>query len=292
VIRDESAPAANRIALVQAFAEAGNREVVPAILQIFNGRANAVVRQGILMHAARFDEPALPTAVLKGYEARFSQTAPLRDAAHRMLVSRREWAKLFLAEVEKSEIKPREVSSEVVGQLRLHQDADIDRLVRKLWPAAGLKLSSAEKAAEAERIRRVLSAPGDAGRGREIFTLRCSTCHTLFDAGGSIGPNLTGYDRSNTDFWLRAILEPSAEIREGYGAYVVKLKDGRTLLGTMSQQDAGTVVLQDLAGQKHTARAAEVEKVEALPQSLMPESLLNGLDDGALRDLFAYLAKP
>jgi putative membrane-bound dehydrogenase-like protein len=292
VIRDESAPAANRIALVQAFAEAGNREVVSAMLQIFNGRANPAVRQGILTHAARFDDPALPTAVLKGYEARFSQTAPLKDAAHRMLASRREWAKLFLAEVEKSEIKPREVSAEVVGQLRLHQDADIDRLVRKLWPVAGLKLSSAEKAAEAERIRRVLSAPGEAARGREVFTQRCATCHTLFDIGAAIGPNLTGYDRSNLDLWLRAILEPSAEIREGYGAYVVKLKDGRTLLGIVMQQDAGTVVLQDLAGQKHTARAAEVEKIEALPQSLMPESLLNGLADAGLRDLFAYLMKP
>ncbi len=292
VIRDETAPAANRIALVQAFAEAGNRDVVPVILQLFNGRASPVVRQGVLTHAARFDDPALPTAVLKGYEARFSQTLPLKDAAHRMLASRRDWAKLFLAEVEKSEIKPREVSTEVVGQLRLHQDADIDRLVKKLWPVSGLRLSSAEKAAEAERIRRLLSTPGDATKGREIFTQRCATCHALFDSGGSIGPNLTGYERGNPDFWLRAILEPSAEIREGYGAYVVKLKDGRTLMGIVTQQDAGTVVLQDLAGQKHTARAAEVEKLEALPQSLMPESLLTGLDEAGLRDLFAYLMKP
>jgi putative heme-binding domain-containing protein len=57
-------------------------------------------------------------------------------------------------------------------------------------------------------------------------------------------------------------------------------------------QDANTVVLKDMAGQKHTARASEVEKLEALPMSLMPEGLLSGLDDAALRDLFAYLMKP
>ena len=39
-------------------------------------------------------------------------------------------------------------------------------------------------------------------------------------------------------------------------------------------------------------RLNEIEKLEAVPQSLMPEGLLSGLDDVALRDLFAYLQKP
>ena len=292
VIRDETATVANRIALVQAFAEAGNRDVVPAVLQVFNRPANAAVRQGILTHATRFDDPALPTAVLKGYEARFSQTQPLKESAHRMLASRRDWAKLFLAEVEKSEIKPREVSADVVRQLALHRDPDIDRLVRRLWPVAGLTLSSQEKAAEAQRIKQVIATPGDTAKGQAIFAQRCGTCHTLHDTGGTIGPNLVGYERGNPDFWLRAILEPSAEIREGFGAYVAQLKDGRTLFGVLTQQDAGNVVLQDLAGQKQTARTADVEKLEALPQSLMPESTLGGLDEAGLRDLFAYLMRP
>jgi putative heme-binding domain-containing protein len=47
-----------------------------------------------------------------------------------------------------------------------------------------------------------------------------------------------------------------------------------------------------MAGTRHTARTGEIDKLEALPQSLMPEGLLGGLDDAALRDLFAYLQKP
>ena len=31
----------------------------------------------------------------------------------------------------------------------------------------------------------------------------------------NIGPELTGYERGNIDFWLTAILTPSIEIREG-----------------------------------------------------------------------------
>jgi putative heme-binding domain-containing protein len=121
---------------------------------------------------------------------------------------------------------------------------------------------------------------------------RCAACHVLFDEGAQIGPNLTGYERSNPDFWLLALLDPSVEIREGFGGYTAKLRDGQTLMGMLVEQDAGNVVLKDMAGTKHTARTNQIEKLEALPQSLMPEGLLNGLDDAALRDLFAYLSKP
>ena len=41
------------------------------------------------------------------------------------------------------------------------------------------------------------------------------------------GPELTGYERGNVDFWLNAIIGPSLEIREGFENYVVVMKDGR-----------------------------------------------------------------
>ena len=292
VIRDEKAPVANRVALVQAFAEAGNRAVLPAILQVFTSSRNTTVRQGFLPFAAKFDDPALPAAVLKGYEQRFSQTQPLRDAAHRMLVSRPAWAKLFMADVDRALIKPREVAPDVVRQLELYKDPEIDRLLRKHWAGVSTKLSSQEKMAEGRRIKNVIATPGDVTRGKALYAQRCAACHVLFDEGGRIGPPLTGYDRSSADFWLVAILDPSVEIREGFGAYNARLKDGQTLIGMLVQQDASNVVIQDMSGQKHTVRTSQVDKLEAFPQSLMPEGLLSDLDDAALRDLFAYLMKP
>jgi putative heme-binding domain-containing protein len=293
IIRDDKAPIANRVALVQAFAEAGNPAVIPAILQVFSGRGNPTVRQALLPFAAKFPDPALANAVIKGYEARFSQTAPLMDATHRMLASRREWAKLFLAEIDRWQVKAKDVAPDIVRQMELYRDPALDALIRKHWPAASAKLSSQEKVAEMQRIKRVLAAGGgDKGNGRTLYTQRCSACHMLFDEGGTIGPNLTGYERSNPDFWLVALLDPSAEIREGFGAYTARLKDGQTLMGMLVQQDASNVVLKDMAGQRHTVRANQIEQMEAVPQSLMPEGLLGGLDDAALRDLFAYLSSP
>ena len=202
------------------------------------------------------------------------------------------WAKQFLATVDKSEIKPREVAPDVVRQLEIYKDPEIDRLIKKHWSTINIKLSSQEKIAEGQRIKRVIATKGDSIKGQAIFTQRCSACHSLFGEGGKIGPELNAYDRSSPDFWLVAVLDPSAEIREGFGAYTAKLKGGQTLMGMLVQQDASNVVLQDMAGQRHTARASDVEKLEAFPQSLMPEGLLGDLDDAALRDLFAYLMKP
>jgi putative membrane-bound dehydrogenase-like protein len=292
VIRDDKAPIVNRVALAQAFADAGNRAVVPALLQVFGRAGNPVVRQRLLPIAAKFDDPAIPTAVIKGYEARFSQTEPLKDATHRMLASRREWARMLLEEVDHWQIRAKDVAPDVVRQMGLYHDPALDQLIRKNWASSLVKLSSQEKLAELQRIKRVVAVPGDEAKGRALFGQRCAACHTLFDQGGDIGPNLTGYERNNAEFWLVATLDPSAEIREGFGAYTARLKDGQTLMGMLVSQDANTVVLKDMAGQKHTARASEVEKLEALPMSLMPEGLLSGLDDAALRDLFAYLMKP
>lgn len=292
VIGDEQAPAGNRLALVQALAEAGNAAVVPAILRLLNTSKHIAVRQGILPSAARFPDVALATAVVKGYEPRFSQTAPLKDAAHRMLASRREWAKLLLEEVDHWRIRARDIAPDVVRQLELYRDPELDRLIRKNWAGVNVKLGSREKIAERDRIKQVIARPGDAAKGRGLFTQRCAACHRLFAEGGQIGPDLTGYERSNPDFWLVATLDPSAEIREGFGAYTAQLKDGQSRMGLLVSQGANTVVLKDMAGQTHTLRTEQLEQLDAFPRSLMPEGLLGDLADSELRDLFAYLMQP
>ena len=60
----------------------------------------------------------------------------------------------------------------------------------------------------------------------------------------------------------------------------------------IDKQDAGGVVLKDVAGQKHPVKQSDITALEASPISLMPEGLLTGLSDAELRDFFAYLMKP
>jgi putative heme-binding domain-containing protein len=84
-------------------------------------------------------------------------------------------------------------------------------------------------------------------------------------------------------------VNPNAEIREGYQLITVTTKDGRHLGGFQIDRDHQVTVLRGLDGQDLTLSAAEIEKVEPVGRSLMPEGLLEDLDEQEWRDLFAYL---
>ena len=262
------------------------------MLAIFNEKDNFPIKKAVLPIAPKFDDLKLAKTVASGYEARFAGEPGTRDAAHRMLAGRKDWAKIFLDEVDLHHIKAKDVAGDIVRQLALYKDAEIDAMVNKNWPSTTAKLNNAQKIVEMNRIKTILAKQGDADKGKAIFTQRCFICHTLFNEGGKIGPELTGYERNNLDFWLPAILDPSLEIREGFGAYIAKLKNGQALMGIMAKQDATSIALKDMAAQLHTIKTDEIESLEASPISLMPEGLLNGVSDGNLRDLFAYLMKP
>ncbi|MDQ3622470.1 MAG: c-type cytochrome [Verrucomicrobiota bacterium] len=291
IARDKAAPTDKRVSLLQALADAGNKDVVPTLIAAL-GESNIAFKKAVLPIAARFDDAKLAQTVLNGYESRFSGEKGLQDAANRMLASRKEWARLFLDAVDKWHIKAADVAPDIVRQLGAFGDAEIDARAHKHWKPASAALTDAQKQQEIERIKTVLrGGRGDAEKGRALYTQRCAVCHALFGEGGQVGPDLTGYERTNIDFWLPATVAPSLEIREGFGAYLARLKSGQMLTGILEKQDAGGIVLKDLAGQRQTARLEDLESLEAAPVSLMPEGLLLGLSDADLRDLFAWLMK-
>jgi putative heme-binding domain-containing protein len=293
VVADKKAPPVKRVSLLEALAEAGDRQVVPAIEAAIASAGDIFLKKAALGAASRFDDPKIAQTAVASYEAKLAGDPEVRDATHRMLVSRREWARLFLIEVEVHHIKEKNVAPDVVRQIGQYHDAEMDAIVAKHWPSSTAKLNSAQMVAEMNRIKALLpnNHEGDPAKGKVTFTQRCAICHTLFNEGGHVGPELTGYERTNPDFWLVAILAPSAEIREGFGAYICKVKDGQVFTGLIDKQDASGVVIRDVAGQKHSVKQADIDGLEASPVSLMPEGLLGGLSDGDLKDLFAFLMK-
>ena len=118
---------------------------------------------------------------------------------------------------------------------------------------------------------------------------RCASCHKLFFKGGKIGPELTSYQRDDLGTMLISIVNPNAEVREGFQFISVVTKDGRTLTGFEVERDLQVTVLRGLDGQDITLRAEEITEVTPMGRSLMPEGLLEGLDQQQLRDFFAYL---
>jgi putative membrane-bound dehydrogenase-like protein len=289
VITDRSAPVEKRIGLLEALADAGNPELPPVLRNLLRSSDDLPMRRAALQAASRFADITLAQTVIENYESRFAGDPLLRDSAHRLLAGRRESAALFLDEVGRWRIKAAEVAIDVVHQMRAYRDPVLDARLDKHWPPTD-SLMAEDELEEIQRIKGLLALrPGDPEAGREIYRQRCAACHQLFGEGGASGPDLTGYERGNLDFWLPAIISPSAEIREGFGAYTAKLHNDRLLLGMIERQDATGLVLRDLSGQKHLLPVSDIVSLDASPMSLMPPGLLDGLSDDVLRDLFAYL---
>ena len=138
-------------------------------------------------------------------------------AAQNLLVTRRAWAARFLEAIEAQTIDPRTVPREVVEKLLLLGDARITALATRLFgpikPATSAELHVADRPAGRRDPRRLREFPSRASRSSTSSVLRC---HTLFGKGGKVGPDLTTYRRDDLETMLLNIVNPSAEIREGY----------------------------------------------------------------------------
>ncbi len=85
------------------------------------------------------------------------------------------------------------------------------------------------------------------------------------------------------------VVNPSAEIREGYASQVIATTDGRILTGILVEQDRNVVVLRGSDGKEMTLPRDTIDEIKPSRASLMPEGLLRSLGEQQVRDMFAYL---
>ena len=138
-----------------------------------------------------------------------------------------------------------------------------------------------------------VKASGDATRGRAVFELpvaSCTACHQVGGKGGIIGPELDAVGRGvPVELLIEAVVWPNRQIKEGYVATTLSLKDGRSLQGYKIAESATEVQLKDmLSGQVHRLSAAQITSRQEAG-SLMPEGLTMAMTRAELRDLIAYL---
>ncbi len=131
----------------------------------------------------------------------------------------------------------------------------------------------------------------DVEAGHAVWSRNCAGCHRLHGAGGTLGPDLTGAGRRDLDYLLGNMVDPSAVVTADYRLRQVLLDDGRVLAGIVVRRTPAALTLRMPAGEI-VLDAAEVEAVHDTKMSIMPEGILDGLGDDAVRDLVAYLMTP
>ena len=102
---------------------------------------------------------------------------------------------------------------------------------------------------------------------------------------------MTGSQRSNLDYLLENILDPSAVVAREYQMIVLELQSGRTINGIITVETASSVTLQRAENQTDVVLRQDIEEIQSTGQSLMPEGLEKDLPPQAMADLIAYLTK-
>ena len=149
----------------------------------------------------------------------------------------------------------------------------------------------------AEELTKLFKDPlegRDLKNGEKMFAAgRCTVCHRIKGSGGYSGPDLgsVGSRYSIADI-AASIIKPSQTISEQYQASNIKLKSGDQLYGRIIYQNKDTVAFAPSAfnpSQIQKIPANEVASIEPSNLSMMPEGLINAMNEDEVRDLFAYM---
>jgi putative membrane-bound dehydrogenase-like protein len=295
-----SALASLRKTLQDAAADAGARRTALESLLAVRAADLAPLLQKLLKDAnlqgpalrglAAYDDAKTPASILGVYSA--LDPVHRRDALN-TLVSRVAFAQALLAGVGQGAVPVKDLTADLVRQLRSLKNAELEQEIRKLWGVS--RDSSADKQQEIAKFKKIYQAggstPGDAPRGRAVFTRTCAQCHTLFDTGGKVGPNLTGSNRADLDYILQNILDPNAVIPNDYRSSNLETKDDRSITGIVTKQDDKAVTVIT-ANETLIIPRSEIKSLQQSEMSMMPEGLLQSLSEQEVRDLLYYLSRP
>lgn len=291
LIADDQAALGKRLQLIRMLTELNRAEEVPVLLRLVeDGHSPDAILDVSLQALQQFDDTTIAARVLAVYPDKLRADQHVRAAALSLFASRIAWARLFLDQTGNGKkIHPDDVPLQIVQRLAALGDPLVTAVTSKLWP--DLRFSAADQKREkmAYVARLLKTGGGSIGNGKIVFSGLCGSCHRLFGEGGQIGPELTGYDRSNLTDLLTNIIDPNAYIREGYEHYLIITKDGRNIMGRIEERRGKLLRIRPLYGETILLDSASVKSIAVQANSIMPEGLLNSLTDQQLRDLFTFL---
>jgi putative heme-binding domain-containing protein len=133
---------------------------------------------------------------------------------------------------------------------------------------------------------------GDYETGRSLFfgeQLKCATCHRIRGEGAGHAPDLSNLVSRDVASVLRDIRQPSGTINPDYVGYNIRMRNDDEYSGFIRNEGNDRLKITSATGEETIVRPVDVAEMQPSGVSLMPEGLLNGLNDSQVNDLLTYL---
>jgi putative membrane-bound dehydrogenase-like protein len=263
---------------------------VPELFALLSGMLDdSAVRSDAIRGLADFADPSIPELLL----SRYSKLADAEKAdVIQTLSARPAFAMALLDAVEKKTVPAKDITPFVARQIQALKDPKVSRRLEKVWGV--VRPASADKSALTAKYRALLTPDvvkkADVDKGKLLFRKTCATCHKLYGEGQSIGPDLTGSQRTNLDYLLENVLDPSAVVAREYTVTVIELKNGRTLNGIIAEETPTALAVQT-QNERLVISRGDIDTMTPTRTSLMPDGLFDALSNDEVRDLVGYLMK-
>ncbi len=284
VLRDGQQSKPRRLAALTALQAVVDPELTPLALSLLD---DPDIAEAAIATLAGREDPVICDALL----ARFAEFSPaLQTASLATLASRKSYASKLVEALESQQLDARQVPAFIVRQIVALGDESLSQRLQACWGT--INASDEEKKTQITRLRGLLRGAAyeqaDRSRGRALYEANCGKCHKLFGSGGEIGPDITGANRTNIDYWLENIVEPNALIGRDYQVTTFLMDDGRVISGLRREENDQAVLVQTATEQIVLIKSS-IEEETRSAVSLMPEGQLERMTDQEVRELIRYL---
>ncbi|MDF9797377.1 putative membrane-bound dehydrogenase-like protein [Catalinimonas alkaloidigena] len=280
-LKNSNAPIEQKRSALNNLARQQREELIielPSLLNDENLRADAI------RAIAEYDHVPLGKLLLKQYDD-YSKVQQLEVV--QALASRPAYGWMLTQAIKENNIPKSDIPAYVVRQLRRVVGSGF---VEVWGPIDALNANLSESY---DKYQALLSnqalTNANLANGRVLFQRTCAPCHKMYDEGGNLGPDITGSNRTNLDYLLSNVLNPSGEIQDDYKMVVVTTRDGRTYTGNIAAENERQLTLRVVGQEAVQINKSEIQSRETTPNSMMPSGLFETLTDKEVIDLIAYL---
>lgn len=131
-------------------------------------------------------------------------------------------------------------------------------------------------------------------RGRDLFFspqgANCASCHQVHGKGNNHAPDLSNIgSRADAATLIESIINPSANIVEGFAAHQITTHDDQAHVGIILQETGRQVILAQTGGSTTAITKKEIKHRRTLDVSAMPEGFAAMLTSQQLADMTAWL---